>query len=340
MSISKSRLPKSARFGRDLDNELLPDPADYFASARYIDRRAELGDFSAKGTPAAALPVLHYLWRHTARKLDGLGQNEGIGWVLSGKSKLGKIAAECGIAYSSAQRAIDWLAIAEWLDGAQAADGRSYRFRVRMDIDGHNHRMKLLGETVVSERTAGELSAPPSPGPCAVSAQAVVSERTVISAERTVPGQRAHTLQGFDLDLDLDFGSERTLPPSAEDQDQKPSQRQAAGPSAQELAADAKREAALAEEVAAARRAQEEGRRATRQAEAREQEAQVSAAMVRLREMIRAAGSVSEKDVSSQFDVNARVWWIASALVTADSDIEVRYDNDGDRTFTWTGRAA
>jgi hypothetical protein len=149
MSISKSRRPKFERVARELDDELLPYPKDYYASARYIDRRAELGDFRGKGKPASALLVLHYLWRHTVRNADNvkLGPNESVGWVLTGKCPIGKIADECNVSYTTARTTLHWLFVNEWLDGEYTTD-QTIAIRVRMDIEGHKARLAVLGHTM------------------------------------------------------------------------------------------------------------------------------------------------------------------------------------------------
>jgi hypothetical protein len=154
-----------------LDAEILPDPSDYFATARYLDRRAEMGDFSVKGTPAFALHVLHYLWRHTARKTDKLGLNETAGWVLSGKSKIGKIATESGISYNAAQRALDWLYQEGWVDVCH--EGQSYRWRPALTVEDHEKR--TAGGTVTAEGTVPEAGA-----------STVTAEGTAVPAEGTV----------------------------------------------------------------------------------------------------------------------------------------------------------
>lgn len=153
-SVSRSRLPKADRVPRDLDAEMYPDPSDYFRSAVYIDRRAELGDVNVKGAPACTLIVLHYLWRHTVRNQTGkgLGGDEAPGWVLTGKSKIAKIATECNVAYNSAQKALLWLCEAEWL-GGNHAEGHNIRFYVRMDMAGHGDREAVRNRTVTPDGT-------------------------------------------------------------------------------------------------------------------------------------------------------------------------------------------
>ena len=178
MSVSKSRLPKGQRTGRDLDAEILPDPSDYFATARYLDRRAELGDFSAKGTPAFALHILHYLHRHTARNRDKLSRNEATGWVLAGKSKIGKIATETGVSYNAAQRALDWLYQEGWVDASR--EGQSYGWRPCLTVEDHQKRMAL--KTVTTEGTVPESEA----STVTAEGTAVPAEGTVVSSAVTV----------------------------------------------------------------------------------------------------------------------------------------------------------
>lgn len=215
MSVSKSRAPKGERKARDLGPELLPNPGDYFASARYIDRRAELGDFTGKGKPASALGVLHYLWRHTIRigEHSKLGPFEIRGYVLSGKSKVGKIATECGISYNAARTTLMWLAEQEWLD-LFPGSGQVFNIRVKMDLDGHNERMTLLGyETVPTDVTVTD-------EPCQPLAEGVTTGGTAPSTAGTVPANEWHTQQGSHRDLERESYSSGM--PTPEDQPQHP----------------------------------------------------------------------------------------------------------------------
>lgn len=210
MSISKSRLPKSQRTARELEDELLPDPTDYFASARYIDRRAELGDFRGKGKPASALAVLHYLWRHTARSETGrgLGPDEARGWVLSGKCPIGKIADECNISYNTARAAIEWLLANDWIDG-WGNEGFSHHIRVRMDEVGHKARLAILEGTVPTVGTA----TPDRANGCHTTVPII--EETVPTVG-TAPCQRLADSTGTTQGSNKDFYSE----PRTEEQDQ------------------------------------------------------------------------------------------------------------------------
>jgi hypothetical protein len=205
MSISRSRAPKGKRTAREFEVELLPVPGDYFHTARYIDRRAELGDFTGKNRkdrddadknkPATALKVLHYLWRHTARKSDHptkLSSFERIGWVLSGKSKIGKIATECGISYNAARTTLYWLAEEEWIDIDHGND-QIFDIRVKMRLEDHNERMTLMGQpTVTFTGTVTE----DDEEPCQPMAEGVPTNGTVISMAGTAPASEWHTQQG------------------------------------------------------------------------------------------------------------------------------------------------
>jgi hypothetical protein len=362
MSISKSRLPKSERTARELAAEPLPDPRDYFGSAAYIDRRAELGDFNAKGTPAAVLPVLHYLLRHTVRSSDNrkLGPNERVGWVLRGKSKIGKIAAELAISYNSANRALQWLTDRDWLAPVEA--GQTYLFRVRLDAEGHKLR---------TERAAGSTSG----------AQTVTCEGTAVTCEGTAPSpERGETVtcegrqyKDFDLGLDLDVVQRRQgagKPTQDQGQDQNQDAGQGESPAAQRawlesVRSGAQRPAARAERAQdeadperaerearaeqrarrAALRAEEDARNkereAARDAAWRDQQALITSAADRLRDMVRSAGKVLETEARAELGLeDTGVWKGAWATLMGLGEIKLGYEMGVGQTLTWIGRAA
>ncbi len=147
--------PSEIRAGRPRTGErVTTGPQGLLRGTKYIDRRAELGDFKGKGKPASALVVLHYLWRHTVRSEDGrgLGPIEAYGWVLTGKSKIAKIATECNLSYNAAGATIKWLRDNGWL-GGQHENGIELMLRVRMDMEGHKARLEILGQTVPTAGT-------------------------------------------------------------------------------------------------------------------------------------------------------------------------------------------
>jgi hypothetical protein len=145
MAASQSRLPKAQRVARVLDQEPVPDPEDYFVSAKYIDRRAEVGDF--KGAPRGTVGILQYLWRHTVLTDDLRGECKG--WVLTGKSKLAKIATENAVSYDHAKNVLDWLADNGWVwKLLDTKAGNRLSVKVLMDQEAHDARTLCDGTTV------------------------------------------------------------------------------------------------------------------------------------------------------------------------------------------------
>lgn len=144
MAASQSRLPKAQRIARVLDQEPMPDPDDYFLSAKYIDRRAEVGDFN--GSPAGTVGILQYLWRHTVLTDELPGECQG--WVLTGKSKLGKIATENAVSYDHAKDVLNWLTDSGWIwKLLDKKAGNKLSIKVLMDQEAHDSRTLCDGTT-------------------------------------------------------------------------------------------------------------------------------------------------------------------------------------------------
>jgi hypothetical protein len=221
---SKSKAAKRDRAPHEPAELKAPNPRDYFASAAYIDQRAAMGDF--KGAGAAVLPVLHYLWRHQVRGAaakPGLGRDERSDEVLTGKSRIARIAAELNLSYSAVQRAVTQLVNAGWLTWYGYRDDQTMILQVRMDGAGHRDR-ESLRETGVSCETTPPISeaTPAEGGVGCETTPGGLSDHTLL-ADSPHPVS-CETTQGrdFDLDFDLDLNHDA--------RDEKPTQSRTQNP--------------------------------------------------------------------------------------------------------------
>ena len=136
--------------------EVLPNPGDMFQSLRYLQDQAARGHFAGQ---TSAYVVLSYLvmnmWVKTSNP-----DNAGIGEVMYGRSAIDIIAASTTLSERTVQRAMRWLAEAEWIDTQRSRDktGREDRryILVRLDMSAHRERDRLRQVGVAIDKIFGE----------------------------------------------------------------------------------------------------------------------------------------------------------------------------------------
>jgi hypothetical protein len=142
--------------------EALPNPGDMFQSLRYLQDQASRGSFAGQ---TAAYVVLTYLvmnmWVRDSNP-DGAGPGE----VMYGRSAIATIAACTTLNRRTVQRALRWLADADWIDTQRSHDksGREDRryLLVRLDMAAHRERERLraAGDALESITREGDTVTP------------------------------------------------------------------------------------------------------------------------------------------------------------------------------------
>lgn len=229
---SKSRISKRDREPQKVheDKILVPDPRDGYQLGRYIDQRVAMGDF--RGSPAGTVGLLQYYVRHTARDTSRLGNGESEGWVLTGKSRVAKIAAENDLSDKTVRRINTWLAEHGWLyqeteNDPTAVGGKRMHLFPMMRPGDHDARLKAASQVE---------------GGSGLTDRSVRSHRPESADSQTeVSGPGDLTIQGDIPGPNEDRCSES----AAKDQEQEPTQPlgdclagTSPGPSVEELRAD------------------------------------------------------------------------------------------------------